>query len=141
MIFKIFLEKFYVPSKIRRKGKGFPIYLLPRVCIILPFLIPPTSAITAVKTSDRILTHHNHPHWLVYFGFYSWCCTFPTFKEVYCVMDRALQFDRRYFCCPNYPLLWLFIPFPATPLTSGYHWSLYCLWVLPFAEYHVVGII
>lgn len=96
---------------------------------------------TFVIIDDPTLMHHNHPKFIVYIMFHSWCL-FYRFGQIYDGICPSLWHHAEYFYCPLTPkssVLYLFLS--LTPPNPRNHWTSYCLHSFAFLGCHIVGII
>ena len=77
----IFLEKFWVHSKIKWKVGNF--HTRPFSTQSQPTINIPHQSGAFVIIDEPILTHHYHPKSIVYLRVHSWCCIFCGFCQVY----------------------------------------------------------
>ena len=86
---------------------------------------------------EPTLTHHNYPKPIVYLRGHSWYCTVCGSEQNYNNVHPSLQYDMECSHCPPKPLTTLSslpLPLATTDL------SIVSL-VLPFPDYHIVGIL
>lgn len=127
-------------AKLSRMYREFPYTLCPYT-YSLPIINIPHQSGTFVTIDDPILTHHNHPKFIVYSTIHSWC--FLCIGQMHNGMYPSLWYYTEYFHCPkNLPRPTYSLLTPPPPPTPGNHWVFLTVSILlPFLVCHIVGII